>query len=204
MPVELVVPLQPLEGFDEFGALGAAEIGEIQHSNMLPVPNAHDSHDLILRRIRFGRDEGDWQVVNRSGTNPVVDFDQRPRRPRIHHYDHCIGPKFRQLGVICWSLVVPDDLQNASALDDLLGSKFDRVEVTEDPVLLLQLLGGNEGLRCHFFLSRFTFTFDFSACAIFFCRLGILVAGFLGPCRSFVVIVPILSDSILPVAVRRR
>jgi hypothetical protein len=37
----------------------------------------------------------------------------------------------------------------------------------------------------HFFLSRFTFAFDFSACCIFFCRFGIFVAGFLGPCRSF-------------------
>lgn len=34
--------------------------------------------------------------------------------------------------------------------------------MTEDPVLLLQLLGGKERLRCHFFLSRFTFAFDFS------------------------------------------
>lgn len=54
---------------------------------------------------------------------------------------------------------------------------------------LLQLHSGNERLRRHFFLSRFTFAFDFSACCFFFCRFGILVAGFLAPCRSFLVIV---------------
>ena len=89
------------------------------------------------------------------------------------------------------------DLQNASALDDLEGSST-KYEVTEDPKLLLQLLGGNEKLRGHFFLSRFSFAFDFSACAIFFCRFGILVAGFLGPCGLFLVMVVVLSDTILP------
>ena len=204
MPVELVVPLQPLEGFDEIGALGAAEIRKIQHSDVLPVPILHDPHDLILSRIWFSRDEGDRQLVDRSGTNPVVDFNQRLRRARVHHYEHGVGPKFRQLGVMCWSVVVAGDLQNASALHNLLGSEFDRVEMAEDPVFFLQLLGGNESLGCHFFLSRFTFAFDCSACANFFCRLGILVAGFLGACRSFLLMVVVLSCSILPRAVLAR
>ena len=95
-------------------------------------------------------------------------------------------------------MVVADDFQNASALDDLLGSKFDRVEVSEDPIPLLQMLGGNERLHGHFFFGFFTCTFCF---CIIFCRFGNFVVGFLGPCRSFLLMVVVLSDSILPAKV---
>lgn len=73
--------------------------------------------------------------------------------------------------------------------------------MAEDPEFLLQFMGGNERLGGHFI---FPVGFFIWTCCIFFCRLGILVAGFLGPCRSFLGMVAILSGSILPASERRR
>lgn len=55
-------------------------------------------------------------------------------------------------------------LQDASALNDLLRGEFDRVEVTEDSVFLLQLIGRDKWLFRHFFLPVFFF-----ACVCCFC-----------------------------------
>lgn len=91
--LEVRLMFQSLKLPDELCALGAAEIRQIQHSNMLPLLEVHQPHYLVLRRVGFGRDQRDWQLVDRSRMNSVADLHQRPRRTGVHHNEHGIWPK---------------------------------------------------------------------------------------------------------------
>ena len=75
--------------------------------------------------------------------------------------------------------------------------------MAEHTVALLQFVGWNKRLHGHFFFPVGFFTCTFCFC-IFFCRLGNVVAGFLGPCRSFFVMVAVLLLPILPATAQRR
>lgn len=91
LKVELI--FQSLKHLDELCTLRATQVRKVQHSNMPPIPKVHQSHHLVLRRVRLRRNQRDRQLVDCSRTNSNVDFNQRRRRAGIHHDEYGVRTK---------------------------------------------------------------------------------------------------------------
>ena len=96
----------------------------------MPVAIVHQAHDLILRRVGFGRNQRNRQFVDVSGVDVIVDFDQWLRRTGVHHDKDGIGFPLRNPRKLFGKKGFFHQFEHTSAGNHFSGSDFYGVEMT--------------------------------------------------------------------------